>query len=303
VSRTLGMNPDEVRTTLNRVRALAGGLQTIENKVWKARAMSLNPWNYALDPGSLILAPYSIVVAASASGDIASVRNSLAFLLGKLDHEITQQVLVSQTLSSKDYGWDYSFNPPQSQGDYNNDTNPWELGWQWLTGQGPRHNYFTDGDPFTELVREHEHWEDLRDYIRDAINDPATTREDGFLYSGEGQWDYQLGGPDGAYKFIRDYTTIATGGLTGNLAMAYLGSQEVTFKVLSVNDDGTVTVLFRSENESTISSATHPPVIGYTDWWRDNVETPLDKWAESLGGPIGTTTQTVEWTETFKLNP
>jgi len=32
-------------------------------------------------------------------------------------------------------------------------TTPWGVGWEWLTGSDTRHHYFTDGDPFTEMLR------------------------------------------------------------------------------------------------------------------------------------------------------
>jgi hypothetical protein len=296
---SLGMNPEEARQVAASVRSLAGGLQNIENQVWKARAMSLNPWNYVLDPGSLILAPFSIAIAASASADIAAARTSLEFLLSKLGLEATQQENVSNSLSYADPAWRYSFNTPKSQ--HGNNTSPYELFFQWVTGTGPRDQFFTDGDPLTEQLQQHPHFEDARNYIRDAINDGVWDEKDELIRSGAAQWDYSLGGPDGAIKYLKDYATILTFGRYGNLAVAYLGSQQVTFEVLSVNDDGTVTVKFHSTNESTLSSATHPPVIGYTDWWTNNIGDPLDAWAESIGGPFSKTQQTIEWTETFAL--
>jgi hypothetical protein len=44
-------------------------------------------------------------------------------------------------------------------------------------------------------------------------------------------------------------------------------------------------------NSSTIQSATHPPVLGYTSWWINNVGNPLDEWRQS--GPLSRTTQTI----------
>jgi len=32
---------------------------------------------------------------------------------------------------------------------------PWDVGVEWLTGQGPRHHEFREGDPFTELLQLH----------------------------------------------------------------------------------------------------------------------------------------------------
>ena len=33
------------------------------------------------------------------------------------------------------------------------DASPWRVGWEWLTGRGPRSHHFTDNDPFTEQLR------------------------------------------------------------------------------------------------------------------------------------------------------
>jgi hypothetical protein len=43
-------------------------------------------------------------------------------------------------------------------------------------------------------------------------------------------------------------------------------------------------------NTSSIASATHPPVIGYTKWWNNNVGVPLNSAFNS--GPLSKTTQT-----------
>ena len=51
-------------------------------------------------------------------------------------------------------------------------------------------------------------------------------------------------------------------------------------------------------NSSTIQSATHPPVIGYSQWWINNVGNPLDQLFTS--GPMSPTTQEVNMT--FNLN-
>lgn len=57
-------------------------------------------------------------------------------------------------------------------------------------------------------------------------------------------------------------------------------------------------VQFHVWNASTISSATHPPVLGYTNWWNRNVGDRLD--ASFATGPMSRTEQTVDWTETIR---
>ena len=94
-------------------------------------------------------------------------------------------------------------------------------------------------------------------------------------------------------------STLLTGGLTGNIAVTYLGSYELHYEILSVDEeDGTARVHFNVFNPSTIGSGIRPPVIGYTPWWSNNVAKPMNNFFSS--GPLSTTTQTFDWNETIK---
>jgi hypothetical protein len=102
-------------------------------------------------------------------------------------------------------------------------------------------------------------------------------------------------------KYFRDYSTLLTGGLTGNLAVTYLGSYNLHYSVTSIDDqNGTATVNFQAKNPSTITSALRPPVIGYTQWWNQNVGTPLNSFFST--GPLSPTVQNFNWTETIPLS-
>jgi RHS repeat-associated protein len=138
-------------------------------------------------------------------------------------------------------------------------TSPWETGWEWLTGTGPREHFFTDGDPFTELLRQHPHIRKLKALVCSG-DLPAA-----------GRYPYYLGGAAGVPKYLRDYSTLATGGLTGNLAVTYLGSYNLTYVV-----SGKILYIY-VENSSNINSATHPPWIGYTQWWNEYIGEPLNE--------------------------
>jgi hypothetical protein len=75
--------------------------------------------------------------------------------------------------------------------------------------------------------------------------------------------DYSLGGAQGVPKYVGDYSTLLTGGATGNLAVTYLGSYALTYNVTSFDmNAGTATVALHVSNTSTIESATHPPGCG-----------------------------------------
>ncbi len=171
----------------------------------------------------------------------------------------------------------------------NNSITPWEVGWEWLSGSGPRHRDFKDDDAFTKILKQHEHVEQTRAIIRAAI------LKGGRL---EDNRNYSLAGLGGIGKYIQDYSTLATGGLTGNLAVTYLGSYNLSYKVTNIQNN-TATVVFKVDNSSTIQSATHPPVVGYTNWWTNNIGSYLDKTFET--GPLSKTTQTITWSEQIKI--
>jgi hypothetical protein len=154
---------------------------------------------------------------------------------------------------------------------------PWQVGAEWLTGWGQRTHNFTDGDPFTELLREHEHIQDLISGVCNGSFPP------------QGRDNYDLSGIEGVPKYFGDYSTVLTGGATGNLAVTYLGSYGLTYSVTG----GILNI--HVSNSSTISSATHPPLLGYTTWWNQHVGNPLDSIFSS--GPMSKTTQNFDFHE------
>jgi|SRR5690554_229554 len=101
----LGMNVDLANQVAASISGHSSGLGLIEQQLYLARSMSLNPLNFALNPGALILAPASITMAASASADLANVRQTLDYLVLKLSQEATQQAQVSNSLDPTDAGW------------------------------------------------------------------------------------------------------------------------------------------------------------------------------------------------------
>jgi RHS repeat-associated protein len=179
--------------------------------------------------------------------------------------------------------WSYTIAIPSSH-----TITPFQVGWEWLTGDGPRHRDFTNGDLFTEMLRKHEHIEHVRAIIRNNIASGGVRT---------GNEPYNLGGLKGMPLYLRDYSTLLTAGHTGNLAVTYLGGYGLTWTVLGIRGNS-ADVLFKVTNGSSIESATHPPVIGYTPWWSDNIGKPLNNYFSE--GPLSRTTQTFQWTETIK---
>ncbi len=170
-------------------------------------------------------------------------------------------------------------------------SSPFEVGEEWLLGIGPRKHVFTDGDLFTELLRQHEHIQEVRDLIAVRLG------EDDYSSYHE---NYYLGGWQGVPKYARDYSTLVTFGETGNLAVTYLGSYELQYFVTSVDqENGTAEIQFYVYNESTLASATHPPVLGYTDFWENYISPFISRLVSE--GPMSQTTQIFLWTETISF--
>jgi len=167
---------------------------------------------------------------------------------------------------------------------------PWRVGWEWLTGRGPRQHHFAQGDPFTATLQQHGHIQGVRDTI-------ANNLAGGGPRSGRG--DYSLSGIQGIPDFISDYSAVFTGGRVGNLAAAYLGSYNLEYNVIGYDDEcggqRRAQVEFHVWNTSTIASGTRPPIIGYTQWYQRNVAAPLNRFFSS--GPMSPTRQDFTWTE------
>lgn len=160
-----------------------------------------------------------------------------------------------------------------------------------VEGEGDRYHEFREGDYFTELLKQHHHIEDLRLEIADKLAMHDCSR---------GEGDYWLGGLEGIPKYIHDYSNILTFGHTGNLAVTYLGSYELDYYIVNVDPDaGTAEVLFHVQNESTLASATHPPFIGYFDFWLESVEPFVNSLVPS--GPMSATTQSFWWSEIIEF--
>ncbi|MER6854034.1 ALF repeat-containing protein, partial [Streptomyces flaveolus] len=177
--------------------------------------------------------------------------------------------------------------------EHSNSTNPWELGWSWLTGTGPQSQCFGPNDEFTKIYREHANTKGVIEYFLSQWQRTGKY-ELGHTY----MYDYQLSGFDGVGKYLTDYGTLTTAGLTGNLAYTFLGSHQVRMTPIRENADGSVTWRYTAYNESDIESATHPPVIGYTDWWSDTVGAFVDK-VVGDEGPLSPKTQVIEFDVTL----
>ena len=105
MARRIGMNTATAHSVVNSVGGYSMALSAVQFEIQMARAMSMNPVSYSIDPGALLLSPISIVMAESAATDLANVKASLDYLMTKLSQEIMQQEDVSYSLTESDCGW------------------------------------------------------------------------------------------------------------------------------------------------------------------------------------------------------
>ncbi|WP_344620204.1 RHS repeat-associated core domain-containing protein [Dactylosporangium salmoneum] len=174
------------------------------------------------------------------------------------------------------------------------DPTAWRLGWEWATGNGPHDRVMEGEGRFVQTYKQHQHFQDTRAQVAEKINS-------GELKEGsQGDNYYSLANPpeESLGKVARDFTT--------NSAVAFLGSHNLHYTVKAIDKEhGTATVEFEITNDSTINSATHtsPVLGGYSDWWQEEIEKPLNRrFGES--GPMSRKKQTIRWTETIDLkNP
>ena len=173
----------------------------------------------------------------------------------------------------------------------NSTITPFRVGTEWLTGNGPRIRNFKGGDIFTEMLRKHEHVQDTRNIIINRIINGEG------LFSGSNP--YELGGVKGVGLYIKDYSTLLTGGLTGNLAVTYLGSYNLNYQVVNINKDS-ARIHFSVKNSSTMQSASRPPILGYFPIWQNNVGAFINNYFSTGWG--SKTTQTFSWYENLYIH-
>ena len=179
---------------------------------------------------------------------------------------------------------DYSYTWPNST------VTPFEVGTEWLSGKGPRHRDFTNGDLFTEMLKQHDHIKNTIEKIKDSVLSGQ--------YKTTGNEQYSLSGIEGVGKYVLDYSTLFSFGLTGNLAVTYLGSYNLNWEITNMTKDS-MTIQFIVKNTSTIQSGTRPPVLGYTEWWKNGIGAYLNDTFQT--GPMSKTSQTFIWTENVKF--
>jgi RHS repeat-associated protein len=179
---------------------------------------------------------------------------------------------------------------PHDLNDGDDQTGPWETGWEWLTGTGPSHHTFTQNSYFTLQLRKSSH---IRETVADVSKRLGAQCANCDSSAFGGANDNSLAGLQGIPIYIRDYSVIPTFGLTGNIAATYLGSYTLDYTVDSVDcQSGTATVHIHVFNPSSLGSALRLPYIGYMSGWR-----VVSGVLNHNSGPMSTTTQDFYWDE------
>jgi uncharacterized protein RhaS with RHS repeats len=178
-----------------------------------------------------------------------------------------------------------------------------ELGLEWLTGRGPRHRDFKDGDAFAEQMRSHKH---IQMKIREVTDTVTRLCSSDCKYAGPYELsgenaDYDLSGIEGVVKYLGDYSNLLTFGAFGNLAVTFSGSYSAKFTVKNIDcckNHADLAIVMN--NRSHAASALRPPLLGYTEWWQTHVAPRINRLFES--GPGSPTTQKITLTAELTLS-
>ncbi|MDX3343563.1 MULTISPECIES: hypothetical protein [Streptomyces] len=157
---------------------------------------------------------------------------------------------------------------------------PYSLGWDWVTGDGPRHRDYYSGDEMTELIRSSVSMEQLR-------NDTVAEWRTKGLTEGDVAYSISESGKLGALKKLvtTDLPAIVTGD-EKHLGEAFMGSYNLHYTVKGEDPDGSLVVEYSLKNNTSNESFLH--FIGYYEW--------LEK-LNREDGAFSSVDQKIVWTE------
>jgi RHS repeat-associated protein len=196
---------------------------------------------------------------------------------------------------------------------FKDNSTPWSVGWEWLTGKGPRERNFTKGDSFLEELRKHQGIKDARDQARIELGKRCLNCNPSHDNINSTR---SLGGVSGVLQYVKDYSVIITGSrFGGNLAATFLGSYSITMKPLLVDcGSGRAVLSFNVTNYSGMESATRIPVSGYKNTLsiQDMIRTGKITLPRSIfnndplgsgNKPFATIKQNFNWEESIRFTP
>ncbi|MEV3992067.1 hypothetical protein AB0J57_24455 [Streptomyces sp. NPDC049837] len=157
---------------------------------------------------------------------------------------------------------------------------PYDLGLDWVTGNGPREREYAAGDEMTEAIRSSVSMQQLR---QDTLTE---WREQGKT-DGTVSHSISEDGKLGALKklVLTDIPAIVTAD-DDHLGEAFVGSYSLDYKIQGQDPDGTLVVEYALENHTSNESFLH--YVGYYDW--------LENFNRDEGA-FSTVSQTIKWTE------
>lgn len=160
------------------------------------------------------------------------------------------------------------------------DEGPYDLGLDWVTGNGPREREYAAGDEMTEAIRSSVSMQQLR-------QDTLTEWRDQGKTDGTVSYSISEGGKLGALKKLvfTDIPAIVTAD-DDHLGEAFVGSYSLGYKVQGQDPDGTLVVEYTLDNSTSNESFLH--YLGYYDW--------LENFNRDEGA-FSTVSQEIKWTE------
>lgn len=296
------------------------GLESLGVRTYDAvtgRFLSLDPVFELYDPTQLNGYSYSAndpVTLDDPSGQwpnlLGWAEKGLGLAAGSVLHSFTWPLqVVSPVLNF--------VNRHNGIGAFNNPTNGWELGYNWLLGVGPRNDSFGQNDAATKEVQQDWAVQQARITIANDVSSGADGVGSNINVShhlGGGGFGNDLSNLGKDFNFFHGLKDInPLQGLaspdfvpdnpsTGNSMSAFLGSYTMNAKVDGINRKaGTVTVTFSLKNTTDVESGFRPPPIpligGYSNFYKNN----FGPAAQSLfpSGPMSPITENMTWTETF----
>jgi RHS repeat-associated protein len=166
-----------------------------------------------------------------------------------------------------------------------NNTNVFDLFFEWVTGKGPRHQVFKASDPFTKEFKTNSNVASAKKSMIARLSAGTSSGHD---------YPYSLGSWNGVGLYLDDYSSVYDFGATGNLAVTYIGSYNMSVTPSNVTSDS-ATLNFHVTNTSDLASALHPIFYGEIPGY-----SAVETWENSLpspGGPFSATTQDISWSE------
>ncbi len=188
----------------------------------------------------------------------------------------------------------------------NNELTPLHSVKEFITGRAPLERNLSENDEFVKQIKKSSRLKGIYRKIAKAI-------ANGIESSSEDQnenYNFSLGND----KFLQFFcfaqdvaTTYATirygdraGNLVGNMAASVMGSFEFSWEKTGVDYNGNAIVVCHLSNPMSANSLLKVPLIGYTDFWRENVGNKINAYFNSEANETGimqTVNINMTWTE------